>query len=89
MIEVELPDGSIAEFPDGTAPDVIKGALQKRFGAPSAQGLPMAEAGTPVGVQTRAGPGMSPEDMQSGMNEMSAMTMGGGSQSERQSRKHG
>lgn len=31
MIEVELPDGSIAEFPDGTTPDVIKGALQKRF----------------------------------------------------------
>lgn len=33
MIEVELPDGSIAEFPDGTSPDVIKGALQKRFAA--------------------------------------------------------
>lgn len=34
MIEVELPDGSIAEFPDGTSNDVIRGALQKRFGAP-------------------------------------------------------
>lgn len=42
MIEVELPDGSIAEFPDGTAPDVIKGALQKRFGAP--QPAPEAKA---------------------------------------------
>lgn len=31
MIEVELPDGTIAEFPDGTSNDVIKGALQKRF----------------------------------------------------------
>lgn len=31
MIEVELPDGSIAEFPDGTSNDIIKGALQKRF----------------------------------------------------------
>jgi hypothetical protein len=31
MIEVELPDGSIAEFPDGTDKAVIKGALQKRF----------------------------------------------------------
>lgn len=30
-IEVELPDGSIAEFPDGTPPDVIKGALAKKF----------------------------------------------------------
>lgn len=41
----------------------------------SDQGLPMAEAGTPVGMQTRAGPGMSPEDMQAGMAEMSQMTM--------------
>jgi hypothetical protein len=31
-IEVELPDGSIAEFPDDTSPDVIKAALQKKFG---------------------------------------------------------
>jgi len=38
MIEVELPDGSIAEFPDGTSHDVIKGALQKRFGASSGGG---------------------------------------------------
>lgn len=37
MIEVELPDGTIAEFPDGTSQDVIKGALQKRFGAPESQ----------------------------------------------------
>lgn len=36
MIEVELPDGTIAEFPEGTGNDVIKGALQKRFGAPKA-----------------------------------------------------
>jgi hypothetical protein len=34
MIEVELPDGSIAEFPYGTPNDVIKGALQKRFAPP-------------------------------------------------------
>lgn len=34
MIEIELPDGTIAKFPDGTSQDVIKGALQKRFGAP-------------------------------------------------------
>lgn len=36
MIEVDLPDGSVAEFPDGTSPDVIKGALQKKFGSPQA-----------------------------------------------------
>lgn len=37
MIEVELPDGTIAEFPDGTPNEVIKGALQKRFGAAAGQ----------------------------------------------------
>lgn len=34
MIEIQLPDGTIAEFPDGTSQEVIKGAMQKRFGAP-------------------------------------------------------
>lgn len=29
MIEVELPDGTIIEFPDGTSPDVMKSALSK------------------------------------------------------------
>lgn len=31
MIEVDLPDGSVAEFPDGTPPAAIKRAIQKRF----------------------------------------------------------
>lgn len=34
MIEVEGPDGSIIEFPDGTPDDVIKGVMQRQFGAP-------------------------------------------------------
>jgi hypothetical protein len=34
MIEVELPDGTIAEFPEGTSQDVIRSALQKRFSRP-------------------------------------------------------
>lgn len=33
MIEVKLPDGSVAEFPDGTSPDTIKQALA-RFRSP-------------------------------------------------------
>lgn len=37
MIEVELPDGTIAEFPEGTSPDVMKKALA-RFKTGSAQG---------------------------------------------------
>lgn len=36
MIEVEGPDGTVVEFPEGTAPDVIKGVMQKQFGGPSA-----------------------------------------------------
>lgn len=35
MIEVEGPDGSIAEFPDGTSPEIIKGAMAKRFAPPA------------------------------------------------------
>lgn len=34
MIEVELPDGTIAEFPDGTSNEVIQGVLQRQFGTP-------------------------------------------------------
>jgi len=34
MIEVELPDGTIAEFPDDTPGDTIKAALQQRFPPP-------------------------------------------------------
>lgn len=30
-IEVELPDGTVAEFPDGTPPETIKSALSRRF----------------------------------------------------------
>lgn len=37
MIEVELPDGTIAEFPDGTARETIQSALQTRFGAAEAK----------------------------------------------------
>ena len=44
MIEIELPDGSIAEFPDGTSQDVIKSALQKRFApAPAPQAPSMGQ----------------------------------------------
>ena len=31
-IIVALPDGSEAEFPDGTPPDIIKSSLAKKFG---------------------------------------------------------
>lgn len=34
MIEVEAPDGTIVEFPDGTSNDVMRTAMQKRWGGP-------------------------------------------------------
>lgn len=40
MIEINLPDGSVAEFPEGTSPDVIKGAMQKKFGSPQQPAAP-------------------------------------------------
>lgn len=46
MIEIELPDGTIAEFPEGTPNDAIKGALQKRFGAPKASNPAPVDAST-------------------------------------------
>ena len=36
-IEIEGPDGLIIEFPEGTSPDVMKRALQKRYGPPPAE----------------------------------------------------
>lgn len=57
MIEVELPDGSVAEFPDGTSKDVIKGALQKRFGGGANQ---------PPGVPEYVPPGVEGYDPKTG-----------------------
>lgn len=34
MIEIELPDGSVAEFPDGTPDETITSVLSRQFGAP-------------------------------------------------------
>jgi hypothetical protein len=46
MIEVELPDGTIAEFPDGTSQDVMRNALRKRFGSAQPAQAPPSEAYT-------------------------------------------
>lgn len=43
MIEVELPDGVIAEFPDGTSHEVIQGALRKQFASQSPAGMPRVQ----------------------------------------------
>jgi len=40
MIEVELPDGSIAEFPEGTPREEMRAAIQRRFPAQSRAPMP-------------------------------------------------
>jgi hypothetical protein len=43
-IEVELPDGTVAEFPDGTANSVIESALKRHFGGKPSTGEDMAKS---------------------------------------------
>lgn len=49
MIEIELPDGSIAEFPDGTADATIESALSQ-FRTPQTNLLEQTGSGTSEGV---------------------------------------
>lgn len=53
MIEVEAPDGSIVEFPDGTDRGVMAQAMAKRFPAPA----PLADAGAAAQVELVQQPG--------------------------------
>lgn len=70
MIEVELPDGRILEFPEGTSQDVMRGAIQNLLTseasptqeAPApAQAPPMIERQLPDGTFVDFPPG-TPED---------------------------
>lgn len=48
MIEVEAPDGTIVEFPAGTSREVMRAAMQRRFGAPQPDApLPLPPPPTP------------------------------------------
>ena len=55
MIEVEVGD-SIFEFPDGTAPDVMRAALRKQFGSGEPTPKPEREPATagPIAQMVRA-----------------------------------
>jgi len=61
-IEVELPDGSIAEFPDGMADDEINAVLQRQFGGgdlpitdlPTVQAAPPDFSGVTATVDSTA-----------------------------------
>jgi hypothetical protein len=47
MIEVELPDGTIAEFPDGTPHATIEAALRRRFDSAPVARMPEPPLPTP------------------------------------------
>lgn len=63
-IEVELPDGSVAEFPDGTSPDVIQSTLRRQFNIGAAPAQPLgrvaASGGADASALARVGPEFDP-----------------------------
>lgn len=52
-IEVELPDGSIAEFPDGTPREAMQQAISKRFPPQAPARTTAQETGRQLGLGTR------------------------------------
>ena len=48
-IEVSTPDGAVAEFPDGTAPDTIRTAMRAKFGGGPAKNVAQDIAGMSTG----------------------------------------
>jgi hypothetical protein len=73
-IEVETPDGGIAEFPDGMAPEQIERALQERFSAPLTPAASHAPTSSPDPLASH-----SPQlDLQDPETRARAIAMGGG-----------
>lgn len=60
MIRVKLPDGSFAQFPDGTPPEVMTQAIQAKFGAPTQAGNGGVAASDPSITTGLAIPGTTP-----------------------------
>jgi hypothetical protein len=74
-IEVELPDGTIAEFPDGTSQDVMKGALQKRFSmTPAAPVDPQQAERTRLEAEVKAGTNVRPGNSFLGSERLGRLT---------------
>lgn len=69
---VEIDDAFKSLSPEEQQATVEEIARELNLGATSQ--LPEASPDMPVGMQARPGPGMSPDEMQAGMSEMSDMT---------------
>lgn len=73
-IQIEAPDGSIAEFPDGTPDGEITRVMQQTFGGPDVAKAPVAD---PAGVQATAPQTAAPR---SSVEQMYDAVMGVGTQ---------
>lgn len=62
MIEVELPDGSVAEFPDGTPNEVIQRVLAQQFGGPQQPAPAAAAPEIPITDLPAVRASLAPED---------------------------
>jgi hypothetical protein len=58
-IRIEAPDGTIAEFPDGTADDTITSVMSKTFGGPKDQARPQNKTGPWEAAAAGASQGVS------------------------------
>lgn len=76
-IEVDLPDGSVAEFPDGTSPDAMKGALARyktKPATPPPGPQSMDEIEPNFGKQMLIGAGRSVHELTQGVRQMFGQT---------------
>ena len=64
MIEVEAPDGSVVEFPDGTPDDVMASAMRQKFGGPepSQPSAPQSPSINSRGPEGYSGPSYGPNN---------------------------
>lgn len=58
MIEIQAPDGSIIQFPDGTPDATIEGVMQENFGQPQMAAPPASQDSTFMDTAKGAGAGL-------------------------------
>jgi hypothetical protein len=83
MIEAELPDGTVLEFPDGTSPDVIQRVVKQRLGATQTPPMNVDPTEGMSGIDRfRAGLGKAFVDVGRGVRQYLPEAVGGMSNDE-------
>ena len=73
MIEAELPDGTILEFPEGTSSEVMQRVVKQQLGIKSEQARP-----DPRGGSVRSQPNnLTPESIKQGLGDLAAGSVRG------------